>query len=198
MMKSSASWTAYGTFSSVVENEIELVEQTPVQVFSALLAILLDPIDRNLLLLLERIARQRSQIKLIHNLRARLGRFHQLINQAAIGGHHSFGYKRAVHQRHRLQDRADRLAIKLLAIGLAEGAKETLGFAVADVFGRRGLVPKPRRSDGRVVHVILAPVIAEDLGGLRDRVVDLFGGQLPDVVAGEIRRVALLPLAVES
>src|SRR5262245_8952846 len=184
--------------TSVVEDEIELVQQTPVQVFGALLAILLDPPDRNLLLLLERISRQRGQIKLIHYLRARLGRFHQLIDQAAIGGRHSFGHKRAVHQRHRLQDRADRLAIKLLAIGLAEGAQETLGFAVVDVFWRCGLGPETRRCDRRVVDVVLTPVIAEDHGGLRDRVVNLFGGQLPDEVAREVRRVALLPFDVKA
>src|SRR5262249_53600464 len=196
MMKSSAGWTAYGTFSSIVENEIELVQQTPVQVFSALLAILLDPLGRESLLLRQRVARERRQVKIIDNLRACLVRFHQLINQAAVGGRHSFSYKRAIHQRHRLQDRTARLAVELFAVGLPEGAQEALRLAVVYVFRRRGLSPETRRSDRRVVDVILAPVIAEDLCGLRDRVMNLFGGQQLDVVAREVRRVTLLPFAI--
>src|SRR5262249_30062779 len=196
MMKSSAGWTAYGTFSSIVENEIELVQQTPVQVFGALLAILLDPLDRESLLLRQRVARERRQVKIINDLSARLGRFHQLINQAPLGGRHSFGHKRAVHQHHRLQYRTARLAVELFAVGLPEGAQETLRLAVVNVFRRRGLSPETRRGDRRVIDVILAPVIAEDLRGLRDRVVNLFGGQQLDVVAREVRRVTLLPFAL--
>src|SRR5262249_4767386 len=49
---------------SVVEDEIELIEQAPVQIFSALPAILLDPRHRELFLRRHRIARQRRQIQL--------------------------------------------------------------------------------------------------------------------------------------
>src|SRR5215475_12291804 len=196
MMKSSAGWTAYGTFSLIVENEIELVQQTPVQVFGALLAILLDPLGRESLLLRQRVARERRQVKIINNLCACLGRFHKLINQAPVGGRYSFRHKRAVHQRHRLQDRTAWLAVELFAVGLPEGAEEALRFAVVYVFRRRGLSPETRRGDRRVVNVILAPVIAEDLRGLRDRVVNLLGGQQLDVVAREVRGVTLLPFAL--
>ena len=55
--------------ASIVEDEIQLVQQAPVQILGALLAILVQPRHRKLLLLRRRVARQRRQVQLVDDLR---------------------------------------------------------------------------------------------------------------------------------